>query len=187
MKRKEEQFKYFESQDPDENIILIVRKHPLVLASPFIMGTVMAISVITLYSLFLLMNVIMDGLVRAVFIWLVFVTLLYIPLLSFKAWLIKYLDILILSSKHLVVIQQDGLFKRGVSVLDLGTIQDVAIRQHGILQTLFGFGKIDVQTAGEAPNFVYSGVGNPATIQDAIMDAKEAYLKRNHHSRPHKH
>ncbi len=174
-----ESTKYFESQDPDEKVIAIVRKHSLVLMTPFVVLSLFILVVITLYALLdylgAISNTFSNSIARGIFGLLI----LYATLYSFTSWLIKYLDILILTNKHLVIIRQDGLFMRGVSVLDLGTIQDVATKQHGFIQTIFGFGKIDVQTAGEAPNFVYSGVANPISIQDAIMDAKEIYVKHN--------
>lgn len=176
------QYKYFDSQDPDEDIILVVRKHYLVLSSPFAVGFLMIISIIALYFMVNYQGFLTNRSAELGAILTIFTGIIYTILFSFKGWLIKYLDILVLTTKHLVVIRQDGLFRRGVSVLDLSTIQDVAIRQHGVIQTIFGFGKIDVQTAGEAPNFTYSGVGNPGSIQDAIMDAKGEFTKKSHKS-----
>lgn len=172
--------KYFESQDPDEKVILVVRKHPLVLAYSFLAGGMIAISLLVLYFTFRYLNVISGEEITALAGLLVYFFILYTLLFTFNGWLVKYLDILILTTKHLVVIRQEGLFKRGVSVLDLGAIQDVAIKQTGILQTLFGFGQIVIQTAGEIPNFVYSGVANPSNIQDSVMDAKSKLSKKNH-------
>lgn len=179
-KKSQTQYKYFDSQDSDENIILVVRKHYLVLSSPFAVGVLMIISIIALYFIVNYQGFLTNRPAELGAILATFAGIIYTILFSFKGWLIKYLDILVLTTKHLVVIRQDGLFRRGVSVLDLSTIQDVAIRQHGVIQTIFGFGKIDVQTAGEAPNFTYSGVGNPGSIQDAIMDAKENFTKKSH-------
>lgn len=179
-KSRDKKEKYFESQDPDESVILIVRKHPFVLASPFLAGFMIVIAVLLLYLVLVSLNFLNLDSFRIIVELIIFLIIIYTLLYSFKGWLIKYLDILVLTSKHLVVIRQDGLFKRSVSVLDLSTIQDVAVKQHGILQTLIGFGKINVQTAGEAPNFVYSGVGSPGNIQDAVMGAKDSFTKKNH-------
>lgn len=172
--------KFFDSQDPDENIILVVRKHGIVLASSFIVAGIFILIVSILYGVAEFTDIIKNELARAITLAIVSLLVLFTLLYAFIGWLIKYLDILILTSKHLVIIRQDGLFKRGMSVLDLSCIQDVATMQHGVLQTFLGYGKVDVQTAGEAPNFAYNGVGNPNEIQDAIMDAKEVYV--NHDS-----
>lgn len=174
---KKEQQKYFESQDPNEKIELVIRKHKLVLAMPFIFAGVIIFFIFVLYFLALFINGLESEVVRALVWTAISLTIPFVILFSFMVWLIKYLDILILTNKRLVVIRQDGLFRRGVSVLDLGTIQDVSAKQHGVLQTFFGFGKVNVQTAGEAPNFVYSGAAEPAKIQDKIIEAKQAVLK----------
>lgn len=172
--------KFFESQDPDERIILVVRKHFLVLASPFILGGLGAVLILAALFGLNLWDVFKESEVaKAIAYSFCFVVLLFLTLFSFLTWLVKYLDILVLTNKHFAVIRQDGIFKRAVSVLDLAVIQDVSVKEYGIFQTVLDFGKIDVQTAGETPNFAYNGVGKPSKIQDAIMDAKEYYVKNN--------
>jgi len=164
--------KYFESQDPNEEIILVIRKHPLVLASSFFAGIMIIISTIFLYLMLSYLGIISGEKITAVAVLFVYFVLLFTTILTFNGWLVKYLDILILTTKHLVVIKQDGLFKRGTSVLDLASIQDIAVKQTGVFQTFFNFGEIVIQTAGEIPNFVYSGVANPSKIKDIIRDTR---------------
>ncbi len=180
MKENNIQKKYFASQDPDENVILIIRKHKLVLWLPFISATVFGVLLFSFYGLFEYTDLInLNSLARAIIVCVISIMFLFTILYAFTSWLIKYLDILILTSKHLVIVRQNGIFSRDVSTLDLATIQDVATSQHGVIQTMFNFGKVIVQTAGEMPNFVYNNVGNPNDIQDAIMDAKELYIKKD--------
>ncbi|MDD3480950.1 MAG: PH domain-containing protein [Patescibacteria group bacterium] len=173
------EMKYFESQDKDENVILVVRKHKLVLSMSFLVAAIIILFSLGLYIAAASQNILENNTLRAAIITIISVIYLFSLLYSFMIWLIKYLDILILTNKHLVIVRQDGLFKRGTSILDLSTIQDVCTRQSGVLQTVLNFGKIDIQTAGETPNFTYSGVGSPASIQDAVMDAKELYVKKD--------
>lgn len=170
--------KYFEAQDPDEKVLVTVRKHKLVLAAPFIGAFFLVLVLTVLLTLMFKANILASELAKAVAVAVSSLAFLYILLYSFIAWLIKYLDILILTSKRLVIIGQNGLFKRSISTLDLPTIQDVAVDQKGVIQTFLNFGKITVQTAGEMPNFVYTGVSRPCEIQDAVMDAKELYIKK---------
>ncbi len=168
--------KLFEAQDPDERIILVVRKHKLVLATSFIGAILISIIILVFYFLMTQTEIFATEQAQAIAVVIISLAFLYVLLFSFSAWLIKYLDILILTSKRLVVISQNGLFRRSISTLDLSTIQDVAVDQKGIFETFLNFGKVTVQTAGEMPNFVYKGVGKPCEIQDAVMDAKELYI-----------
>lgn len=176
---KEKSYKLFESQDKDENVILVVRKHKLVLSLSFLVAAIIIVFSVGLYAVASSQNILTNDTVRATVITVISLIFIFSLLYSFMIWLIKYLDILILTNKHLVIIRQDGLFKRSTSILDLSTIQDVCTKQNGVIQTVLNFGKIDIQTAGETPNFAYSGVGSPSAIQDAIMDAKELYVRKD--------
>ena len=58
--------KSFDSQDPDENIILVVRKHGIVLASPFIVAGIFILIIFTLYGVIEFTDIIKNELARAV-------------------------------------------------------------------------------------------------------------------------
>lgn len=84
---------------------------------------------------------------------------------------------LILTNLHLIQTNQLGLFNRSLSQLSLARIQDVTYRKHGLLATLFNFGDIEVETAGEDENFVFRQVGTCESISAQIMQAHEALEK----------
>ncbi len=100
---------------------------------------------------------------------------LIVLLLFFQDWLDYYLDALILSSERIVHIEQKSVFNREVSHVTLDRIQDVSIETKGVLSTLFGFGTISIETAGEQENFVINHVPDVEKLQSAIlMYAKKA-------------
>jgi uncharacterized membrane protein YdbT with pleckstrin-like domain len=78
-----------------------------------------------------------------------------------------------------VDIDQYGLLGRKVSSLTLDRIQDVSNDQQGLLHTVFNLGFVQIQTAGEAPNFEIDFVPNPAKICQAILETEEAYSNRH--------
>lgn len=65
-----------------------------------------------------------------------------------------YQDIIIVTDRRLVDIDQERLFVRNTAVLDLKEVQDVSTRQSGFFATLFGYGEIIIQTAGNRENFL---------------------------------
>lgn len=76
---------------------------------------------------------------------------------------------IVITDQHIVDIDQVGLFNRKVSTLALSRIQDVSAKVHGPLQTILGYGIIDVQTAGEDRNFRFDYVPNPYELENYIL------------------
>ncbi len=82
-----------------------------------------------------------------------------------------YLDILIVTNRRLIDIDQLGLFARDIATLPIENVEDVKIEIIGILSTLFGFGNLHVQTAGSDKEIVIRGVKNPEHTKQLIMTA----------------
>lgn len=171
-------YRYFEAQERGEEVLLIIRRHWLVLASPFLKGFLGTIIMIGFsYLIFdspLLKNSLYSEMGLKI---VVALSVLYGSLYSFSAWLVKYLNVLILTNKHIVDITQNAFFSRKVSSLELDSIEDVATLKKGIFPSLFDYGNLYVQTAGELPNFEIDKIPDPEGAQRAIMEAKENYTK----------
>ena len=87
----------------------------------------------------------------------------------FTAWTSHYLDIWIVTDRRIVDIDQKGLFHREISTLRMEKVQDVTFETNGIVATVFGFGDVHVQTAGESEGFVIRGVAEPERIKNLIV------------------
>lgn len=165
--------RYFESQEQAESVILLTRKHWLSLASPFLVG-VFVIAILLVFSSLALATgerIFGDFGEAAKGAFEVLLTL-FIVLASFCTWLIRYLNVIIVTDKHIVDVSQRAFFARSVSTLSLGDIEDVSIDKNGFLPTLFDFGNLKIQTAGELPNFELKAIADPETVQRQIMEAK---------------
>jgi membrane protein YdbS with pleckstrin-like domain len=79
----------------------------------------------------------------------------------------------IITNQHIVDVDQIGLFNQTVSTLRLEEIQDISASIKGPMQTLFRYGTIIVQTAGERPNFVFDYVPNPYEIEHYILEIRK--------------
>lgn len=172
-------YKYFPSQESDETILLVARKHWANLSAPLIVGIVILFVVMGLnFGAINLNSGASNPLVEALITVFFSLTYLYLVLFVFVVWLIRYLDAVVLTSEHLVKIEQFALFSRRISELDLGTIEDITFIQRGVFATIFKFGDVVVQTAGELPNFILSSFGDPEGLQQKIMEAQESYQNR---------
>lgn len=180
-----EGFKYFESQESDENVVLLLRRHWLVLAEPLMLGGMIIIVIIAmgigvnLSSVPLLGNSV-KPFVQVMLSFLVLLTISG----AYLGWLVRYLNLVILTDEHLVEIKQLGIFHRKVSQLDLDTIEDATASVKGALATIMHIGTVFVQTAGELPNFEFRGLEDPYAIQQKIMETKEIYMKVSTNFKP---
>ena len=89
----------------------------------------------------------------------------------FIVWTNYYLDIFIVTNKHIIDIEQKSLFVREVSIVNLRNVQDITSEVNGLLATIIGFGDLNVQSAGENREFVIKTVTNPELIRSKIKQA----------------
>lgn len=88
--------------------------------------------------------------------------------LALRTAFVFSLNVFIVTDARIIDVDQRGFFERTVSESTLDTIQDVSVRVKGILQTLFHYGSVMVQTAGTTATLELNGVKNPEEIQDMI-------------------
>lgn len=104
--------------------------------------------------------------VVAVLMWLILVVYTYIYRQSK----------LIISDKNLTQVLQRGLLSRKVSELSMANVEDVTADQHGVFASLFGYGDLNVETAGEQNNFNFKFCPKPNFYGRVILDARQKYL-----------
>jgi uncharacterized membrane protein YdbT with pleckstrin-like domain len=87
----------------------------------------------------------------------------------FYAFWLLYLTVWIITTTRIVEIHQYGFFSRRVSSFLLNRVQDVTTNVEGFLATVFGYGALDVETAGKDEKFGMYGIRDPEKIRDLIM------------------
>ena len=65
------------------------------------------------------------------------------------------------------------MFNREISNIRLENIQDVSVETNGIIATMFKFGDISLETAGEKDNFYLKSASNAENIKKIISNAIE--------------
>ncbi|HEY8108789.1 MAG TPA: PH domain-containing protein [Patescibacteria group bacterium] len=163
---------YFPGQRPDEKILTIARPHWLNLLPAILMTLLLALAPIGALIVISVSGFELDGLDNAVATAVVSAYYLALVTYFYIRWLDFYLDVAIVTSDRIVDIDQNGLFRRTIDELDCKMIQDVSAAKHGILQTLFNFGTVEIQTAGERRNFTFDGVPDPNHVQQLVAKAQ---------------
>ena len=86
---------------------------------------------------------------------------------------------LVVTDRNITQALQLGLFRRKVSQLSLANIEDVTSDQNGLIQSIFGYGTLKVETAGEQDNFYFYYCPRPNVVAKEILDARERYISRD--------
>jgi hypothetical protein len=149
--------KYFSDQFDDETMLLMFRKHPVVMRKEILIASVV-----------LLLGVIPALVVPtyAVFFGGLGSGFLASFLIMFYAWIGWHFTVYIVTDQRLMQINQKGLWKRSVVDIGLDKIQTVSYEIKGLQETLFGFGTIVIQTyVGE---LVIHDVHHPRQIQKKV-------------------
>jgi len=88
---------------------------------------------------------------------------------SYSEFIDFYLDVWIVTNERIINIEQHGLFARIASELNLTAVQDVTSDVRGIINTLFDYGVVHVQTAGEKNRFVFKQIKSPEIVKRQII------------------
>jgi len=154
----------FEGQRPEEKVIFILRKHPVVLFMPIFWLTLLTLLPVFAFIYFKFSWVFS----YAFFFWLIFG-----GIYAFKTWFCFKNSQYILTSERLIFIDQKGIFYKTVSEAYLSKIQDVSFEIKGFWPSMFDFGTIYVQTAGAQEKIALECVDEPRKIQEQIIEASK--------------
>lgn len=110
---------------------------------------------------------------------LVLVLSYYFILLSslLTAWTGTYLDVWTVTTHRIINREQNGLFNRVVSELNLRKVQDVTAEQKGFFPTIFHYGNVYIQSAGTKERFVFEQISKPYKIAKMIQKLDEKAKK----------
>ncbi|PIS42146.1 MAG: hypothetical protein COT24_05000 [Candidatus Kerfeldbacteria bacterium CG08_land_8_20_14_0_20_40_16] len=103
---------------------------------------------------------------------------LFIWLFFFNHWIDYYLDVWIVTNQRILNIEQEGLFSRTISELNLEMVQDATSEVKGKVATVLNFGNVYVQTAGEEKRFVFEEIPAPRQVASKIIELHQSAVKR---------
>lgn len=162
----------FPGQRKDEKVLYVIRRHSILLLTPWLILSLLAIAPPLVY--FFLIPIEMPELGTPALrpLWALGYTIYFgfLWISAFLAWMDYYLDVWIITPERLIDIEQKGPFSRTVSEVDLRRIQDISSSTHGLLATFFGLGDIHLQTAAEASKFTMESIPSPVRTRRSIMD-----------------
>lgn len=167
----------FGGEEPGEKVLLLVRRHPFFIIIRSIFFIVLFFLPIGL-GVWFFPQLQSRGLIEY-FLFLSGLWHLFVWSVMFYALTMYTLDVWIVTDRRIIDSIQHGFWSRTISELHLSRIQDISVETCGIIQTLFKFGDLQVQTAGAEEKFKFIQIPHPERVKDEIMKAVSAY--QSHH------
>ncbi|MCE7927153.1 MAG: PH domain-containing protein [Dehalococcoidia bacterium] len=164
-----------------ESVLLLGRRHWLYLWSKLVAVALAGILPIVALTVLVAMLAGLDGLAGKVVLALDVLWAGYWLIRGYFTWYRYNRDMWIVTDQRLIDSVKRHWFHHRMASADLVDIEDIAVVREGLLQTLFNFGDVRCQTAGEQPNFVLAGIPAPSNalgVIDAARDAARRQLAR---------
>jgi hypothetical protein len=160
----------FANQEADEQIVLFLRRHfitnvpwititLLLLIAPFILIPIATFVIELPFTLPANLTVLL-----LLFYYLIVFGYAFI---NFLHW---FYNIGIVTQKNIIDIDYSEIVNVHVAATKVTQLEDVSYKQSGFFKTLFNYGDVFLQTAGNLPNFEFLRVPNPGKAVDIIHD-----------------
>lgn len=150
---------FFETQDPEEKIILLLRQHPITNLPWILVAVLMAIAPSILNYFPLLSFLPANLIVVALLLWYLLTVAVVIQ--GFLFW---FFNVYIVTDERIVDFDFYNLIYKEISEAKIDKIQDVTYKVGGVVRTVFNYGDVLIQTAGTIPNFDFEAVPNPSEV-----------------------
>lgn len=163
-----------------ETIIAIKRKHWFVIAVEAAVLLLLAIMPLVVLVLFNIINPAMMVFVQDYWVFIIFYGaswLLFLWLVFTITWTNYYLDVLVITNKRIIDIEQFSLFVRDFAELRLENVQDMKVEVIGFVQSFFKIGNIHIQTAGQTKEILFRNVPDPYGLKHIISSHHDQILK----------
>ncbi len=96
---------------------------------------------------------------------------------GYFAWYRFSHDIWIVTNQRIIDSVKRHWFHHRMASADLDDVEDIALVKEGLFPTMFDYGDLRLQTAGELGNFVLAGIPDPKDVL-ALVDKERDAAKR---------
>lgn len=160
---------HFATQAASEQILLILRRHPITQLSWLIFAAFLVL--LPPFFLPTLIEVFSDLLIpssyQIVLIGFWYLATFAFILTNFVLW---YFNVNIVTNRRVLDIDFPSLLIQEVSGTHIEQIEDVTYQQIGVFAALFDYGNVFVETAGPTPNIEFLQIPHPKNAARIILD-----------------
>lgn len=161
---------------PGETVVTIIRRHWIIFFLSIVLHLLLVL--IPFPVLWFLHTYLPSLFTESSLSWtlLVLTTSTYVLLMilmTYVRFIDIYLDVWVVTNKRVLNIEQLGMFSRTESEHTFDKIQDITVEVSGVISTLFNFGDLHVQTAGEKVRFIFKSAPEPYLLKKKLTELVE--------------
>lgn len=157
-----------------ESIIIRCRRHPVFLAWQLSRDVLAGVVPIVLVLLLAHYTSGLDSTFGQIALVLSIVWGVFWLIRGYLTWYRYQNDQWLITNQRLIDSIRRHWFHHQIASADLIHVEDMTVHKNGVLPTMFGFGDVRCQTAGQAQNFVLSGIPDPERVLATIDAARDA-------------
>jgi uncharacterized membrane protein YdbT with pleckstrin-like domain len=155
----------FETQDREEKVVLLLRKHPITNIGWILIATFMLLGPVVLNSFPLLAFLPANFQFIAILAWYLVTTAFILE--NFLSW---FFNVYIITDERVVDVDFYNLIYKQVSDAKIDKIQDVTYNMGGAIRTIFNYGNVLIQTAAEVNEFEFGAVPRPDKVAKVLQE-----------------
>lgn len=175
-----------ENIDSDEKLLAVIKRHPFGIIKMYVTVIVGLVFAGILLAMILPGIIPRDGneAIYGVIAILAVTIMCLMAFILFVATIIYFRSKIVLTDKTITQTLQNGLFNRKISQLAVTNIEDVTAQKNGFFPTMFNYGRLMIETAGEQVNFHFDYCPNPDHYAKLILDARQEFINQFDNSMP---
>lgn len=162
----------FHGREKEEDIVLVVRSHPVVYTPYFLVAVVVSFLPLIFQ---LILSTFTENVVVFFALFLSCLTIsLSIGIYAFVKW---YYDVNIITNKRILDLDFTSVASHKLSEARLGRIEDVTHKQKGLVGSIFDVGTVYFQTAGATARIEFDDIPRPRDVQKIMYRLLESKKK----------
>ncbi len=156
---------FFDSQEREEQVVLLLRKHPITQLSWIItaIGLILFPLVLRFIPAFSALPFRFEF--AAFVLWYLLIVGFIIE--SFLSW---FFNVYIITDERVIDVDFLSLIYKNVSAAKIDNIEDVTATTGGALRSIFNFGTVVIQTAGTQQELEFEDVPHPAKVTKLLNE-----------------
>lgn len=152
----------FTGQGPNEDVLVVMQRHPMVLFKAGLIVSVGLILVVASFAIFGASSY--SSLIATIYIIL---ALIY----GFASWHVWQKSHYIVTNNRVISMLQKSLFHRVISEVPIKLIKNVSYETSGLFQTILDYGAVKVLTSGkDEPDVSFLDISHPYGVQQRITE-----------------
>lgn len=170
---------FFEGQDPNEKILLLLRAHPITNIPWIVLSIIIFIIPFFAQRISLFFGFDLNVFPQTYLLIFLIINYLLTLLIAYEGFLHWYFNVALVTNEKIMDISFESLLYKGVDLAPLSKIEEADSVTAGIFGTFFNFGNVLVQTAGAQVAITMKNVPQSAKVADLILDL--AKIPHQHH------